>query len=190
MSGTFKRHHRLEPDAAPSTGIPTLYEADTCDANSGQTDCRIHDHSASKVAAHGDVARTSRMHGDVAPRAEVISTGDSEELIGFEEAARILGIGERNLRKIIQRSRERIDGKWTSGPTIRFFQCHAKAAIKFRRKWLDDFIDGHTHDPSPTSFRQADVRQRNGKNSKAAGLGCQGRDSEPELGFDSELYDL
>ena len=113
-----------------------------------------------------------------------------EELIGFEEASRILGIGERNLRKIIQRSRERIEGKWTSGPTIRFFQCHSKAAIKFRRKWLDDFIDEHTHDPSPVSRQQAGVGRRNSTNSKAAGFGHQGRDSEPDLGFDSDLYDL
>ena len=115
---------------------------------------------------------------------------ESEQLIGFEEAAHILGIGERNLRKIIQRSRERIDGRWTSGPTIRFFQCHTKAAIKFRRRWLDNFIDEHTHDPSPASLQQADVRRRNGKNSKVAGFGHQGRDSEPDLGFDSQLYDL
>lgn len=151
---------------------------------------RVQDPAGPQLVAYSDAECLSHAAGDADSQAGRMPVGECEELIGFEEAARILGMGERNLRKILQRSRERIEGKWTSGPTIRFFQCQAKSAIKFRRKWLEDFIDEHTHDPSPVSVRQTDVRRRNGKNSKAAGFGHQGRDSEPDLGFDSQLYDL
>lgn len=113
-----------------------------------------------------------------------------EELIDFEEAIRILGIGERNLRKIIQRSRERIEGKWTTGPTIRFFQYHSKAAIKFRREWLEEFICQHTYDPRPSALQPAEVTRRKTKEDETAGFGFQGGSAEPDLGFDSQLYDL
>jgi hypothetical protein len=111
-------------------------------------------------------------------------------LIGFEEAARILGMKERSLRKIIQRSRDRIDGRWTSGPTIRFFQYHPKAAIKFRREWLEEFINQHTYDPRPSALQPPDVTRRKTKEDEAAGFGFQAGPAEPDLGFDPQLYDL
>jgi hypothetical protein len=115
---------------------------------------------------------------------------EGSELIAFEEAARILGMKERKLRKIIQRSRERIDGKWTSGPTIRFFQCQPKAAIKFRRKWLEDFIQAYTHDPESASFLPTESPCRKKEQHRQTGFGPQSQSSEPTLGFDSSMYDL
>jgi hypothetical protein len=111
-------------------------------------------------------------------------------LISFEEAARILGMGQRKFREIIQRSRERIEGRWTCGPTIRFFQSQPKAAIKFRREWLEDFINEHTHDPNSPSLLPPESPRRKTKEHETVGFGTQGGSTEPILGFDSSLYDL
>ena len=133
--------------------------------------------------------RVPHLGGAPVSRAKRALATDSEPLISFEEAARILGLGERSLRKIIQRSRERIEGRWTSGPTIRFFQVHPKAAIKFRPEWLDEFICQHTHDPSSASRRIPEVFRRK-TNEQTTGFGLPEGATEPELGFDSQLYDL
>ena len=71
----------------------------------------------------------------------------SEGLIGLEEAATYLGYKPKGLRQIIDRSKRRLRGYPVNGPTIRFFQIGSKAEIKFRREWLDEFIDACTHDP-------------------------------------------
>jgi hypothetical protein len=134
--------------------------------------------------------REPHSDGDTDSQSGKISTGENDGLIGFEEAARILGIGERNLRKIIQRSRERIEGRWTSGPIIRFFQFQPKAAIKFRREWLEDFINEYTHDPNSPSLLPPDPPRRTTKQRETVGFGSQGGSTEPVHGFDSSLYDL
>jgi hypothetical protein len=136
------------------------------------------------------VELTSHSGGDTNQQAGKISTEENDGLIGFEEAARILDMGERNLRKIIQRSRERIEGRWTSGPIIRFFQFQPKAAIKFRRKWLDDFIHEYTHDPNSTSLLPPEAPRRKTKEHESVGFGSRGGSTEPIHGFDSNLYDL
>lgn len=151
---------------------------------------RVQGLSGPQLVAHSDAERASHSAGDVNPQAGRTSARVGEELIGFEEAARILGMGQRNLRKIIQRSRERIEGRCTSGPTIRFFQCHPKAAIKFRRKWLDDFIRQYTHDPDSPSLLPPDAPRREKTEHAHVGFGPQGGGTEPALGFDSSLYDL
>lgn len=134
------------------------------------------------------VELASHSGGDTNRQTGEISTEENDGLIGFEEAARILGMGERNLRKIIQRSRERIEGRWTSGPIIRFFQFQPKAAIKFRREWLEDFICEYTHDPNSPSLLPPEPPQRKQTQPAMAGFGPQGRITEPALGFDSNLY--
>jgi hypothetical protein len=151
---------------------------------------RVQNNSVLHIVTDTDPENVSRSGGDANPQADKISTEESEELIGFEEAARILGMGQRNLRKIIQRSRERIEGRWTSGPVIRFFQSHLKAAIKFRRKWLDDFIHEYTHDPNSPSLLPPEPHRRKTKEHETVGFGSQGGISEPLLGFDSSLYDF
>jgi hypothetical protein len=113
-----------------------------------------------------------------------------EALVGFSEAARILSMSERNLRKIIRRSRERIAGRRTSGPVIRFFQCHPKAAVKFRRSWLDEFIRENSHDPRKSPSLLPPESPRRKKKSTKRGYGSQVGSSEMAFGFDSELYEL
>lgn len=139
---------------------------------------------------NGEHGASAQAHDVSTSQAGNNAVGEAGPLISFEEAARILGMGERNLRKIIQRSRERIQGRWTSGPTIRFFQTHPKAAIKFRHQWLDDFICEHTHDPDSSSVLPADAPRRRKNERQKTGLGRQNGDTEGFLGFDSSLYDV
>lgn len=146
--------------------------------------------SAPPPVAYSDPERASHSGDGANPQAGRIPAGESEKLIGFEEAAGILGMGERNLRKIIRRSRERIEGRWTSGPIIRFFQSHPKAAIKFRRTWLDEFIHEYTHDPNSASLLPSEAPRRQKNQHEKVGFGPQGGSTEPILGFDSSLYDL
>jgi hypothetical protein len=146
--------------------------------------------SAPPPVAYSDPERASRAGSEANRQAGRIPAEESEKLIGFEEAADILCMGHRNLRKIIRRSRERIEGRWTSGPIIRFFQSHPKAAIKFRRTWLDEFIHEYTHDPNSASLLPSEAPRRQKNPHETVGFGPQTASTEPILGFDSSLYDL
>jgi hypothetical protein len=70
-------------------------------------------------------------------------------LIGLEEAAKMLGYTAKGFRKIVDRSRAKVRGQRTSGPTIRFFQATKGAPIKFKPEWIEEFIAEHTFDPHP-----------------------------------------
>jgi len=59
----------------------------------------------------------------------------SEALLDLNEAAALLGYSVSGLRKLVSR-RE-----------VRFFQARPHAPIKFRRAWLDDFIDSNSIEP-------------------------------------------
>ena len=101
--------------------------------------------------------------------------------MSFEEALKYLSISERSLRAIVQRSKEQLMGKCVEGPTIRFFQIKPKAAIKFRREWLDDFILRYTHDPDPTARRPPEVPRSKTNESGTAGFGFPDGTAEPNL---------
>lgn len=142
------------------------------------------------VLPDADVEHVKPLDSNGTSQEECESTRESEDLVSFEQAARILGMGERNLRKIIQRTRERIQGRWTDGPTIRFFQAHPKAAIKFRRIWLDEFVCEHTFDPNLQTSRPLEPPRRPKKQQDKVGFGTYQRNNELELGFDSGFYNL
>lgn len=128
--------------------------------------------------------------GDASLVPKTITVGGIEPLINFEEAARILRTKERTLREIVRQSRNRIEGRPFRGPTIRFFQLHPKAAIKFRREWLEEFIREHTHDPTRACFPSPEERHPKKKEHGTVGYGTEPGNSEPSLGFDSHLYDV
>jgi hypothetical protein len=69
------------------------------------------------------------------------------ELLGFNEAARYLNLSPSALRKLMDHSRQRLCGLPVKGPTLRFFQSQPGAALKFRRAWLDAYIEAGTHRP-------------------------------------------
>ena len=174
-------------------GFPAMHEAadmHNADTEQAMRVARVHAPAAPQIGEHYHTEHAPHVLGAPAPKAADISGGGVEPLISFEEAAQILGMGERNLRKIIQRSRDRIEGRWTNGPTIRFFQTHPKAAIKFRHQWLDDFIREHTHDPESAFLLPADEPRRRKKEHQQTGLGRQDGDADQSLGFDSSLYDV
>jgi len=70
-------------------------------------------------------------------------------LLGIREAAQMLGYTEKGLRKIVERSRAKANGARTRGPTIRYFQTCKGAPVKFKREWIEEFIDEYTVDPAP-----------------------------------------
>ena len=63
------------------------------------------------------------------------------ELLSLKEAAAYLGYTERGLRKIVGRSWLARRGRIVNAPTIEFSQAGKRGAIRFRREWLDDFIN-------------------------------------------------
>lgn len=70
------------------------------------------------------------------------------KLLSLPEAADALGYSVKGLRKIVDRSRAKANGVRTRGPTIRFFQTSKGAPVKFKREWLEEFIEEHTVHPS------------------------------------------
>ena len=60
-------------------------------------------------------------------------------LLSLREAAALLGYTEKGLRKIVARK------------GIQSFQSAPWAPIKFKREWLDEFIDRHTKQKRPVA---------------------------------------
>lgn len=86
-------------------------------------------------------------------------------MLSLNEAAAILGCSPSGLRKLVQRR------------AIRFFQLAKHSRIKFRREWLDEFIDAHSIAPGAPA---KPMRQRRQKP----------RPYKSEFGFDPALLDL
>ncbi len=62
-------------------------------------------------------------------------------LISLKQAAAYLGYKPNGLREIVQRTKRSRAGVHVAGPTIEFSQAGKKGSLRFRRKWLDDFIE-------------------------------------------------
>jgi hypothetical protein len=76
-----------------------------------------------------------------------------EPLVSLEEAAKLLGYKASGLRKIVSRTRQ-----GGQGATIKFFQV-GQGPIKFRRKWLEEFIQANTVEPKPILRSPAQKRK-------------------------------
>jgi hypothetical protein len=75
------------------------------------------------------------------PSARATERLDPDAMLNLREAAAYLGYSADGLRKIIQRTKRRQAGVHVAGPTIEFSQAGKKGSLRFRRKWLDDFIE-------------------------------------------------
>ena len=76
------------------------------------------------------------------------STPPVDVMLSIQQAARILGCSVSGLRKLITRN------------AITFYQDRKGAPIKFRREWLDEFIDNGTPEtPVGSSTRSATHRE-------------------------------
>lgn len=137
-----------------------------------------------------DSERASRAGNAAVACGKATSADDSGPLMSFEDALDYLKMSDRSLRDIVQRSKEKLKDKCVAGPTICFFQIHAKGAIKFRREWLDDFIRRYTHNPHAVARRPPEVRRSKTHESGEVGFGFSDGAAGPNLGFDSDLYDL
>src|SRR3954462_4614236 len=77
-----------------------------------------------------------------------------EPLLSLDEAAKLLGYKASGLRKIVTRTRH-----GGQGAKIKFFQV-GQGPIKFRREWIEEFIQANTVEPksilrSPAQKRRA-----------------------------------
>jgi hypothetical protein len=68
-------------------------------------------------------------------------------MLSIRDAARHLGCSTDTVRQLVNRSKARLAGHATSGPTIKFFQTGRYGSIRFRPEWLEEFIDAGTRDP-------------------------------------------
>jgi hypothetical protein len=68
--------------------------------------------------------------------------------ISLKEAAAILDYSPSGLRKLVRR-RE-----------IRFFQIRKHSPVKFRKEWLDAFIDEHSSAPGQVAEISAVIRKK------------------------------
>lgn len=66
-------------------------------------------------------------------------------LIGMAEAAKLLNYSTSGLRKLVSRR------------AIRYFQARPHAAIKFRREWLEEFVEGGATVPAGKTAKRAPV---------------------------------
>jgi hypothetical protein len=92
-----------------------------------------------------------------------------EPLLSLAQAATLLGYKPSGLRKIVNRTKH-----GGQGATIRFFQI-GRGRIKFRREWIEEFIQAHTIQPKPILRSPAQKRSRKPK-------------EEYRLSFDPSLY--
>jgi len=70
------------------------------------------------------------------------------------------------MRKLIERSKRRLQGYPVKGPTIRFFQPNPGDEIKFRMEWLSDFIDACTHDPENALLKTLVAKPKRNKDKR------------------------
>lgn len=75
-----------------------------------------------------------------------IANPDSGALIGLAEAARILGYQADGLRKLVKQKR------------IKYVQ-HGQGRIKFRREWLNNYIDSNSSGPQDIKRSPAQRRR-------------------------------
>ena len=71
-----------------------------------------------------------------------------DRMLSLNEAATYLGYTRNGLWRIVERSRTSHQGKYTEGPTLKFFQSTAHGPIRFKREWLDEFVAQHRIEPS------------------------------------------
>lgn len=82
-----------------------------------------------------------------------------DELLDMKQAAVALGRTVDWLRRLVHRSRQRLRGYPVKGPTIKFLQSRPYDEIKFRKRWLDEYLDACTQDPESVPLMVARVRE-------------------------------
>jgi hypothetical protein len=90
-----------------------------------------------------------------------------EPLLNLAEAAALLGYAPSGLRKIVNRTK-----RGEQGGAIRFMQV-GRGPIRFRRAWIEEFIEANTTGPKPVE--RSPVQRRSPS-------------IEPRFGFDPKLF--
>ncbi len=97
-----------------------------------------------------------------------------------------LGYSLSGMRKLIERSKRRLQGYPVKGPTLRFFQANPGDEIKFRPEWLEDYIDACTHDPDKATLKTLVAKPKRKKDRRPGAM----MRAMSNSGFASELLAL
>ncbi len=111
---------------------------------------------------------------------------NDEPLLSMKQGASRLGYSPSGMRKLIDRSKRRLQGYPVKGPTIRFFQPNPGDEIKFRPEWLENYIDAYTHDPEKAPLKTLVAKPKHNKD-KRPGSAMKAMSNN---GFDSLLLAL
>lgn len=90
----------------------------------------------------------------------------NEPLLKMKQAAFLLGYSSQGMRKLIERSKRRLQGYPVDGPTIKFFQPRPGDEIKFRLEWIWSYVDACTHDPESVPLRTLAPKAKHAKKSR------------------------
>jgi hypothetical protein len=118
------------------------------------------------------------------PRGTIVPS--DEPLLSVKQGATRLGYSPSGMRKLIERSKTRLQGYPVKGPTIRFFQPSPGDEIKFRMEWLQDFIDACTHDPDTTPLKTLVAKPKRNKDRRPGSI----MRAMSSSGFNPELLAL
>jgi hypothetical protein len=65
----------------------------------------------------------------------------ADGMLNLKQAAKHIGISERELRKTVDRTRRSREGVRVQGPTIEYFQTRKNASILFKPEWLEAYVE-------------------------------------------------
>ena len=110
----------------------------------------------------------------------------NEPLLSVKQGAMRLGYSLSGMRKLIEKSKRRLQGYPVKGPTIRFFQPNLGDEIKFRSEWLEDYINACTHEPEKMPLKTLVAKSKRNKDRRSGSM----MRAMSSSGFNSELLYL
>ena len=133
------------------------------------------DHTGGDKSAAASLTLADTLQRTLDAKAEPVAEPTTDGLLNIPQAAGYLGCTPDGLRKIVARTQASQTGQRVNGPTIEFFQSRKHGPIRFRREWLDAFIEKHhLREGTPAPSKQR--RRRNALKTdsmKTADLWCE-----------------
>lgn len=146
-SGTHGGSSCLPPGVETDLRLEQLVKAQERTATAVE---RIAEHCVGTASADPTQGKTLRKQNESVDSA----------LLDLREASAYLGISEKKLRKIIERSRKRAEGISGQGKTIQFQQDGPGSQILFKREWLDEYLSATTLDPTASRTKIQVTREK------------------------------
>jgi hypothetical protein len=118
------------------------------------------------IAAAASLVLADALYSSIDAKTPAQTVPDA--MLSLKQAAAYLCYRAEGLREILERTRRSRAGQHVVGPTIEFSQSGKGGSIRFRREWLDAFIEAHRVQPGrpalpkvrEKSFRPETAMQR------------------------------